>query len=128
MSDPAPPVLLYVEDEFLIQEAVVASLEDAGFELRVADSGKQALRMLDENTGELRGLVTDVNLGDGPDGWVVAREARRRIAGLPVVYVSGASEHEWTSEGVPGSTIVAKPFACTQLVIAISALLVVSDH
>jgi DNA-binding response OmpR family regulator len=128
MSEPAPPVLLYVEDEFLIREAVIASLEEAGFELLVADSGEQAVQLLTTHAADLRGLITDVNLGHGLDGWVVAREARRLVAGLPVVYVSGASDHEWTSEGVPGSTIIAKPFASTQLVVAISALLVVSDH
>jgi DNA-binding response OmpR family regulator len=128
MTDPVSPLLLYVEDDRVIRETVIESLEEAGFELLVADAGEQALQMLGAHAAELRGLITDVNLGAGPDGWTIAREARQLIAGLPVVYVSGASDHEWTSEGVPGSTIIAKPFACTQLVVAISALLVVSDH
>jgi DNA-binding response OmpR family regulator len=128
MTDPVSPLLLYVEDDRVIRETVIESLEEAGFELLVADAGEQALQLLGAHAAELRGLITDVNLGAGPDGWTIAREARQLIAGLPVVYVSGASDHEWTSEGVPGSTIIAKPFACTQLVVAISALLVVSDH
>jgi len=128
MTDPVSPLLLYVEDDALIRETMVESLEEAGFKLLVADSGDQAVELLVAHAADLRGLITDVNLGDGPDGWAIAREARQLMAGLPVVYVSGASDHEWTSEGVPGSTIIAKPFACTQLVVAISALLVVSDH
>ena len=128
MTDPVSPLLLYVEDDSLIQLTVVGSLEEAGFKLLVADSGEQAVQLLVAHAGDLRGLITDVNLGDGPDGWAIAREARQLVAGLPVVYVSGASDHEWTSWGVPGSTIIAKPFATTQLVVAISALLVVSDH
>lgn len=128
MTDPESPLLLYVEDDRIIQETVIESLEEAGFKLLVADAGEQAVQMLGAHADELRGLVTDVNLGDGPDGWAVAREARQLMAGLPVVYVSGASAHQWTSEGVPGSTIIAKPFVCTQLVVAISALLVVSGH
>jgi DNA-binding response OmpR family regulator len=128
MTDPVSPLLLYVEDDPLIQETVVESLKEAGFELLVADSGEQAVQLLVAHAADLRGLITDVNLGDGPDGWAIAREARQLVAGLPVVYVSGASEHEWTSQGVPGSTIIAKPFAASQLVVAISALLVVSDH
>ena len=128
MTDPVSPLLLYVEDDPLIRETMVESLEEAGFKLLVADSGDQAVELLVAHAADLRGLITDVNLGDGPDGWAIAREARQLMAGLPVVYVSGASDHEWTSEGVPGSTIIAKPFACTQLVVAISALLVVSDH
>ena len=128
MTDLVSPLLLYVEDDPLIQLTVVESLEEAGFKLLVADSGEQAVQLLVAHAADLRGLITDVNLGDGPDGWAIAREARQLVAGLPVVYVSGASEHEWTSRGVPGSTIIAKPFASTQLVVAISALLVVSDH
>ncbi|WP_034161083.1 response regulator transcription factor [Sphingomonas sp. ERG5] len=127
MPDPAAPLLLYVEDEPLIQHLVTVDLEEAGFNLVIADNGEQALQLLATHAAELRGLVTDVNLGPGPDGWEVARAARQSISGLPVVYVSAASDHEWTSQGVPGSTMIAKPFAAAQLVVAISSLLVVSD-
>lgn len=128
MPDPAAPLLLYVEDEPLIQNLVVIDLEEAGFNLVVADNGEQALQLLGEHGVELRGLITDVNLGAGPDGWEVARAARQSIGGLPVVYVSAASDHDWTSQGVPGSMMIAKPFAGSQLVVAISSLLVVSDQ
>jgi DNA-binding response OmpR family regulator len=127
LPDSPLPMLLYVEDEILIQSEVVASLKEAGYELAVADNGKQGLELLNRHSAELRGLVTDINLGDGPDGWEVARTARERIAGLPIVYLSAASEHEWTSHGVPGSIMIAKPFASAQLVVAVSSLLVASD-
>ena len=127
MPDSAPPVLLYVEDEILIQRGVVTCLEEAGFKVLVADSGEQALQMLGARGSELRGLVTDVNLGEGADGWEVARAARKQISGLPVVYVSAASDQEWTSQGVPGSIMITKPFAAAQLIVAISSLLVASD-
>jgi len=126
MPDSAPPLLLYVEDELLIQDNVIFSLEEAGFKLAVADSGGQALELLALHGDALAGLITDVNLGQGPDGWGVARAAREAISGLPVVYVSAASEHEWTSHGVPGSIMIAKPFVSAQLVVAISSLLVVT--
>jgi len=126
MPDSVPPLLLYVEDELLIQDNVIFSLEEAGFKLAVADSGGQALELLALHGDALAGLITDVNLGQGPDGWDVARAAREAISGLPVVYVSAASEHEWTSHGVPGSIMIAKPFVPAQLVVAISSLLVVT--
>ena len=124
--DPALPILLYVEDEQLIQEAVIASLEEAGFTILPATSGEQAVSLLCADSG-IQGLITDVNLGDGPDGWEVARRARELMAALPVVYVSAASEHEWTSMGVPNSLMIAKPFAHAQIIVAISSLMVVSD-
>lgn len=127
MPDPAQPLLLYVEDEIMIQAEVIASLEDAGFNLVVADSGEQALRLLDQHGTGLRGLLTDINLGKGLDGWHVARAARKLMSGLAVVYISAASEHEWASQGVPGSIMIAKPFASAQLVVAISSLLIIAD-
>ena len=123
----AAPVLLYVEDETLTQELVEASLREAGYEVLLASGGAEALNLLGTSNGALRGLITDINLGDGPDGWDVACRARELTSGLPVVYVSGASEGEWTSRGVPNSVMIAKPFAPAQIVVAISSLLVSTD-
>ena len=127
MTEIVTPLLLYVEDELLVQAVVITGLEEAGFTLVVARNGEEALQLLSDKGSELRGLVTDINLGPGIDGWEIAREARKSTSGLPVVYLSAASEHEWTSQGVPGSTMIAKPFAIAQVVVAISSLLTVSD-
>ena len=130
-SDPAQeaaaPLLLYVEDDLLIHDQVELSLKEAGFEVLTADDGAEALDLLGTHNGSLRGLITDINLSDGPDGWEVARKTRELISGLPVVYVSGASDGEWTSRGVPNSLMIAKPFAPAQVVVAISSLLVATD-
>jgi len=126
-SGPAAPILLYVEDEAMTQGVVEAALREAGFEVLAASDGDEALALLGAKSGVLRGLITDINLGDGPDGWEVSRNARESINGLPVVYVSGACEQEWTAKGVPNSLMIAKPFAPAQIVVAISSLLVASD-
>lgn len=126
-TDPAAPVLLYVEDEAITLGLVEEALREAGFEVLTASDGHDALARLKADSGILRGLITDINLGDCPDGWEVARNARESIHGLPVVYVSGACEHEWTARGVPNSLMIAKPFAPAQIVVAISSLLVASD-
>ena len=126
-TDPAAPVLLYVEDEFLIQDMLVTALEEAGFHVLVANDGNQALEILGSPVQALHGLITDINLGAGPDGWDISRKAREITSGLPVVYVSAASEHEWTSRGVPSSVMISKPFVPAQVVVAISSLLIVSD-
>jgi len=126
-SGSAAPILLYVEDEAITQGLVEAALREAGFDVLMASDGGEALAQLEAKSDLLRGLITDINLGDCPDGWEVARSAREAINGLPVVYVSGASEHEWTAKGVPNSLMIAKPFAPAQIVVAISSLLVASD-
>ncbi len=125
--EPAAPTLLYVEDEILIQAMLMQDLEEAGFVVIVSSSGLDALAILQKDHARLQGVITDINLGTGPDGWEVARTARELRSGLPIVYVSAASEQEWTSMGVPASVMIAKPFVPAQVVVAISSLLTVSD-
>jgi CheY-like chemotaxis protein len=121
-------LLLLVEDD----DAVLLTLEDAlregGFEIEIAHNGSEAVAILESHKDKLRGLITDINLGPGLDGWEVARRGRELIPTLPVVYMSGAAGQEWPSKGVPHSTLVAKPFAPAQLITAISSLLNVSDR
>jgi DNA-binding response OmpR family regulator len=124
---PTTLTLLLVEDEETIITLLQETLRDAGFELEVAKSGDEALAILDAKSETLRGLITDINLGAAPGGWDVAKHARELSPDIPVLYISGASGHEWTSHGVPNSTIVAKPFALAQIVTAISALLNKTD-
>ena len=120
-------LLLLVEDDDAVRPAIEEALREGGFELEVADSGDKALSFLESRKDTLHGLITDINLGDGPDGWEIARRGRELIPTLPVVYMSGAAGHEWPSKGVPRSTLVSKPFAPAQLITAISTILNVSD-
>jgi DNA-binding response OmpR family regulator len=126
-ADSAPPILIYVEDEPLTQDLVKTALQDAGYEVLTADDGAGGLELIRANEGDLRGLVTDIDLGAGPDGWAIAGNAREAAGGLAVVYVSGASAHDWASKGVSNSVMIAKPFAPAQIVVAISSLLFASD-
>lgn len=71
----------------------------------------------------VRGLITDVDLGGGPSGWDVARHAREILPDIPVIYITGGSADEWSAQGVPGSILVAKPFAPAQIISAIASLL-----
>jgi CheY-like chemotaxis protein len=121
-------LLLLVEDDDAVRPIVEDALREGGFELEIADSGSEALAILESHKDTLHGLITDINLGDGPDGWEVAKRGRELIPTLPVVYMSGASGHEWPSKGVPHSTLIAKPFAPAQLITAISMLLNTSDR
>jgi DNA-binding response OmpR family regulator len=120
---PAAATLLYVEDELLTQECVALALREAGFAVVTAENGVTAVGMLEAAAEPFLGLITDVNLGEGPDGWEIARRARTLFDTMRVVYVSGASQDQWTSQGVPQSIMIAKPFAPVQVVVAMSSLL-----
>jgi CheY-like chemotaxis protein len=121
MSDRRP--VLYVEDEPLLRELAAAMLEDAGFEVVNVESGAAAFLALDDEREPFCAIVTDINLGDGPDGWAVAKHGRELNRDLPVVYVTGANGHQWRAEGVPRSLLVEKPFTSDQIIEAIRSVL-----
>lgn len=123
MTSPTTATLLYVEDEPLLHMVLEAGLDDAGFGVVAAASGEEGLRILQERAEEIAGLITDVNLGPGLNGWEVARQARELNPALPVIYVSGKESHDWSAKGVPQSVMIGKPFAVAQVVVAMANLL-----
>lgn len=120
------PRVLLADDEVLIRDLVQESLEEAGYEVFAVGSGSEALEALDAD-GEFVAIVTDINFGGPPVGWEVATKARELRTAIAVVYMTGDSAHEWTSRGVPQSTVVTKPFAPSQLAVAVANLLNTTD-
>lgn len=116
-------LLLLVEDEALIRTMLEETLLDEGFELVIAKNGPEAMAELEADAARFRGIVTDITLGEGPDGWEVARHARELAPTLPVVYMSGASAADWAAHGVPKSVMVPKPFVVAQIITAITTLM-----
>lgn len=116
-------VVLIVDDEALVADLVEAGLREAGFETVVALSGEEAFVFLQEHAATVRGLVTDVNLGKGMSGFDLGRRARELLPELPVLYMTGDSVHKWSSQGVPNSVVIPKPFVAAQIVTALSSLL-----
>ncbi len=117
------PLVLLIEDEFLLLADMEDQLAKNGFATESFFSGEEALADFMNRAGKYNVLVTDVRLGGVIDGWVVAKRIREKEPGFPVIYVTGATEEEWVAEGVSGSILVRKPFRSAQLVGALSKLL-----
>lgn len=117
-------LILVVEDEELILEMLRATLVDDGYEVLLAESGEDAIKLLNKHKGA-RGVITDVRLGGKRklSGWDVARQARELNPDIAVVYMSGDSAADWTAQGVPKSIMVVKPFAMSQISTALASLL-----
>ena len=118
--------LLLVEDDVALRETLGDALDDLGFEVVVAGSGAQALAALDAGAAEFKEIVTDIDLGAGPDGWDVGRRARERASHMPVVYMSGDDNNnndEWQSKGVANSVFITKPFTHSRMVMTLMMLL-----
>src|SRR3954462_3174501 len=83
------PVILLVEDEPLVLLVAQDALEAGGYTVLPARLSSEALDLVDSRIGELAGLITDIRLPGGADGWEIARRARELRAGLPIVYTTG---------------------------------------
>lgn len=116
--------LLLVEDEPLVALAIQDALEDAGYRVLMADDGNAGAAALEENIEAISGLITDIRLGSGPEGWRLAQQARAHRPELPVLYVTGDSAHEWSSQGVPGSTVLQKPFLPERMIAELREMMV----
>jgi len=123
-----PNTLLLVEDESLILGMLESELTEAGFKVVTANTGAQAFAELDDGATELRAVITDIKLGAGADGWQVSRRARELVPEMPILYLTGDSAQEWSSRGVPGSVLIAKPFVLAQVVTALATLLNEADQ
>ncbi|SDC97327.1 Response regulator receiver domain-containing protein [Sphingomonas sp. YR710] len=113
--------ILVVEDQPVIARLVKGVLLGSGHTVVVRSSGAAALQFLREEGHTLSGIVTDIRLGSGPNGWDVARYARQINPTADIIYMTGDSSHEWEAEAVSASRILQKPFGAVQLASALAA-------
>jgi CheY-like chemotaxis protein len=111
--------ILLVEDDLVLNMATRESLEELGYEVNSVYSGPSAIAAIDR-LEYITALLTDIDLGAGPDGFDVARHARTFYRDLPVVYVSGSMAAHHAAHGVNGSAFVAKPFQTRQVLDALA--------
>lgn len=116
-------LILLAEDEPLIGLSLQDVLEHGGFSVQHVLTGAEAMAAVEGQAAAISGVITDIQLGGGADGWEVARRARELRPHIPIVYMSGDSAHEHSAHGVPDSIMLQKPFAPAQVVTAISTLL-----
>lgn len=114
---------LVVEDEWILRLELVEELTAAGWTIREAGTGEEALKLLAEfqDRGEkIDFLVTDIRLGGAVNGWDIAEACRTIWTGLPVIYVSANPIVE--SRRVEGSAFLSKPVEVENLVTRCRAL------
>lgn len=79
------PLILIIEDEYLLAMEVEEALTEAGFATEITSSGEQALALLSNGDKRYSALVTDVTLAARVNGWEVARRVREKDASFPIV-------------------------------------------
>lgn len=102
-----PSVILIVEDDITLRRFVAILLADAGYLVREAGNGQEALDQLNQLTPQL--VLCDLQM-PVMDGWTLFARLRERAPALPVVFMSaGANPHrEAAQQGAAGW--LAKPF------------------
>jgi CheY-like chemotaxis protein len=86
------PLVLVVEDEYLLQADVEEALNNGGFAAKTVSSGEAALAFFTDGGAErYKALITDVQLTGTLDGWDVARRIREKEAAFPVIYITAYS-------------------------------------
>jgi len=82
------PVVLVVEDEFLIRISAVEIIEDAGFEVLQAADADEAIEILEVRT-DIRVIFTDIHMPGSMDGLRLAHAVRGRWPPIKIIATSG---------------------------------------
>jgi CheY-like chemotaxis protein len=114
----SPDPILYVDRDLVSRLLNCAILRDSGYVVLEAQSFADACRVL-ERHAQLGAVVTEVDLGRGPNGFDLARVLRRRDPALTVIYLCDIDVFRYAEEGVEDSRFVPRPFDGYQIVHAL---------
>ena len=114
------PLVLLVEDDAGLREAVVRGLTKAGYQVASAGSRREAVQTAHDLTPDA--VVMDVLLPDG-EGPVAAQEIRSQagMATVPVLFVTAKAPAAVRDTLFP-APVLFKPFTYRQLVASVRAL------
>ena len=88
LVDSSRPVVLIVEDEFLLRMEAVDMIAAAGFEGVEAGNADEAIETL-EARRDITVVFTDIQMPVSMDGWKLARAVRGRWPPIKIVATSG---------------------------------------
>jgi two-component system chemotaxis sensor kinase CheA len=120
-----PPAVMVVDDSLMVRELQRSILERAGYEVRTANDGAEALAMLGDRASDL--VVTDIEMPN-LDGFKLteAIRAHPRLANIPVLIVTSRTSEEDHQHGLDSGAdgyIVKTSFDEAGLLGAVSQLL-----
>jgi CheY-like chemotaxis protein len=114
------PVLLVVEDEWLIRMDDAEALRAAGWCVLEAASGIEAVGIL-ETAARIDLVLTDMRMPGGVDGLGVLACARAQRPGVPVVLTSGHLDPAIALQA-GAAAVLAKPYRLDEMLAIVAAL------
>ena len=121
---PGSEHVLLVEDDPHVRRAVTQALERRGYRVVQADNGEDAVERFRTGAAAFDIVVTDLVM-PGIDGVAVAELLREVKPKLPVLYISGYTEHAALRNGEFGerTACLTKPFTSDELAVALRNVL-----
>jgi CheY-like chemotaxis protein len=107
------PVVLIVEDEFLLRMDAVDMIEAAGFAVAEAANADQAIEIL-EARSDISVIFTDIQMPGSMDGLKLARAVRGRWPPIKIVATSG-HVHVSETDMPAGGRFLPKPYSPAQV-------------
>ena len=107
------PVVLIVEDEFLLRMDAVDMIAAAGFEVLEAGNADEAIEIL-EARRDITVVFTDIQMPGSMDGLKLARAVRGRWPPIKIVATSGHL-HVSETDLPEGGRFLAKPYSPKQV-------------
>lgn len=121
-------LVLVVDDEPFILEAASEALMEAGYTVRTAANGRQALDVFDAYGHEIAAVLIDLMMPE-LDGLATIRALRERTPLLPIIASSGMGESKALAASEAGAPVfLAKPFTAAQLYEALDKALRSTVH
>src|SRR6266550_2684969 len=116
--DPAdsmrPPRILVVDDELLLLDTAARILRGAGYEVKTATNGREAVEILQH--GSFEAVVSDIRMPE-MDGIQLLRAVRERDADVPVILMTASPDLASAVEAVTYGALqyLLKPFNINEL-------------
>jgi two-component system, response regulator PdtaR len=116
-----PPVVLIVEDEFLVRMGTRAAVEMAGFDVIEAGDADEAIAILAARD-DIRLIFTDVHMPGSMDGLKLAHVVRDRWP--PVKIVATSARVRITDSDLPeGGRFLPKPYSAADIAATLHELI-----
>jgi two-component system, response regulator PdtaR len=111
---PTRPVVLIVEDEFLLRMDAVDMLRNGGFEVVEASNADEAIAVLEANLN-IHVVFTDVQMPGSMDGLKLAKFVKDRWPPIKIVATSGRLRI--SSDDLPeGGRFLPKPYTPAEVI------------
>lgn len=108
--------VLIVEDEPLVRALAKEAIRAQGYTVLEACSGKDALKIAEEYSGDIHLILTDVVMPH-MNGKHLVEQLQQRRSGIKVLYMSGYTENGIVHHGIleAGLSFLQKPFTTEAL-------------